>query len=107
MTSPIEHDDVFEQLLRDSGPDPVPDQGFVDATMALLPPGRRRRRWSLIWPSFATGMGIATWQLHDSALLAPLFQPVTSGLWPHNLSLLLVAVISVLLCFSAALLSDA
>lgn len=43
----MSEDDAMDALLRAQFEGPVPDDGFSDATMSLVPPQRRRRH---VWP---------------------------------------------------------
>jgi hypothetical protein len=49
-------DDLLTKLLRDTAPDPVPDEGFADAIMTRLPP-RRPRPHRAVW----LGAGFRHW----------------------------------------------
>jgi hypothetical protein len=69
MNDTPERDEILDRLLLGSGMEPVPDEGFSDHLMSMLPARRQRPPRTVL--GIATGIGtvLAAWQLSGSALL--------------------------------------
>ena len=84
--------DIVERLLREHFEGPVPDDGFCDRTMPLLPSRRRLQAWPL-----ALGVTIGGALCWLSLLSAPLvrtgWRDGLSGIWSAQ-AVILMAVMA-------------
>ena len=95
---------LLEQLLRDSAPAPLPDEGFSRRLMTRLPPRRPRTRHG-VWLGLATGVGLALWQLQDNPLLQQLARDLAAGQLNMTGSLVLLVALLTAWCVSSGVLS--
>lgn len=98
-------DELLDKLLRDSAPDPVPDEGFVEATMMRLPPPRARS-YRAVWLGLAAGAGLAAWQLQDNAILSQLARDWSSGQFSMMSAAVFVVALITALCASTGVLTE-
>ena len=97
-------DDLLTKLLRDTAPDPIPDEGFADTIMTRLPP-RRPRPHRAVWLGLASGIGLAAWQLQGNPLLSQLSHDWAGGQFSIGSALVLAAVMMTALCASSGVLT--
>ena len=62
-------DEAVDKILRDAFEGPVPDDGFCDSVMQVLPARRRRAAWPLVLGVVTGGAACGV-----SVLSTPLFQ---------------------------------